>query len=292
MSIHHFKKLGRSRNSRNANLFPSNLFVGREQELQELKRGLKNAAAGQNSFFMIEGEPGIGKTRTAQELASYAREIDVCVLLARCYEDKGVPPYWPWIEAIRCYASKHDNRQLRHALGVGAGDIAEIVPEIRQVLPEIEKPVPLPPEEARFRLFDSIKTFIKRAAENKPVLLIIDNLQCADRSSLRILQILMQDLDTSRLMIVGSCRDTTIDRSHPLAETLAELSHHAHFRHIHLESFSQNEVMQFVEGAMGVEPPRDLVRAIHDRTDGNPLFVLEVIRLLIQEQQLQPDSSH
>ena len=134
--------------------------MGRRLELQELEQGLDRATLGRSCIFIIDGEPGIGKTRLAQELASYATEKDAHVLWARCYEDKGVPPYWPWIEAIRCYVGNHDKNLLRDALGVGAGDIAEIVPEIRRALQDIEKPPPLEADEARFRLFDSITAFI------------------------------------------------------------------------------------------------------------------------------------
>ena len=146
-----------------------------------------------------------GKTRLAQELGYYAREIDVNVLWGRCYEDSGVPPYWPWIEIVRGYLDTHGNSELRQVLGSGAGDLAEIVPEIREMLPDIPVPEKLEQEEARFRLFDSIRAFIKRAAVQRPILLILDNLHCADRSSLRLLEILAQDVGQCPFLVVGSC---------------------------------------------------------------------------------------
>ena len=236
----------RSPKSRIQDLLPNDLFVGRRQELRKLTVGLEKAITGQSWLFLIEGEAGIGKTRLAQELAGHARKHNVSVLWGRCYEDQGVPPYWPWIEAIRSYVSKHDRKQLQHELGAGAGDIAEIVPEVREILPDAEAPVSLEPMEARFRLFDSIKAFIKRASNNQPLLLILDNLHCADRSSLRLLEIMAQELSEMRLMIVFTYRNIKLSRLHPLAETLGELSRHPHFQHLYLENLTLHDVEQFV----------------------------------------------
>ena len=140
--------------------------------------------SGQGRLVMLGGEPGIGKTRTAQELAALAEARGAQVLCGRCYEEEGAPPYWPWVQIMRNYVQQAGAELLTAEMGPGAADIAEIVLEIKGKLPDLETPPALEPEQARFRLFDSITTFLKNAAQSKPLMLVLDALHWADRSSL------------------------------------------------------------------------------------------------------------
>ena len=137
-----------------SDVMSSGAFVGRRQELADLKAALEESLAGRGRLVMLAGEPGIGKTRTAQELASYAATRGTQVLWGRCYEEEGAPPYWPWVQPIRSYVQQRDAERLQSEMGPGAADIAEIVPEIRRKLTDLEPPPSLQPEQARFRLFD------------------------------------------------------------------------------------------------------------------------------------------
>ena len=133
------------------------VFVGRHREMDDLKAALEDSLSGRGRMVTLVGEPGIGKTRTAEELATYATRQGAKVLWGRCYEDVGAPPYWPWVQAIRSYVRERDPEQLRSEMGAGVADIAEIVSDVRERLPDIERPPPLDePEQERFRLFDSI----------------------------------------------------------------------------------------------------------------------------------------
>ena len=87
---------------------------------------------------MLVGEPGIGKTRTAEELASYALQQDACVLWGRCHEQQGMPPYWPWVQLIRTYVRDRDTEKMRAEMGAGVGDIAELVPDVKERLPNVQ----------------------------------------------------------------------------------------------------------------------------------------------------------
>ena len=127
-------------------------FVGRQREMGELRAALEDALSGHGRLVMLAGEPGIGKTRTAQELASLAETGGAQVLWGRCHEERGAPPYWPWIQAIRDYVQQKDPEQLRSLLGSGAADMAELISEVRIKLPDLEPPPTLEPEQARFRL--------------------------------------------------------------------------------------------------------------------------------------------
>ena len=156
------------------------MFVGRQQEMAELRSALDDALSGKGRLVMLVGEPGIGKTRTAQELSDEALTRGAQVLWGRCYEEEGALPYWPWVESVRYWVEQRKPDQLRLAMGPGAADIAEIIPQVRQKLPDLEPPPPLAPEAARFRLFDSIAGYLKNAARSQPLVLVLDDLHWAE----------------------------------------------------------------------------------------------------------------
>ena len=189
--------------------------------MAELTSTLEEALSGQGRLVMLVGEPGIGKTRTTQELASYAESRGAQVFWGRCYEDEGTPPYWPWVQTMRSYVQQASREQLTAEIGSGAAAIAEIVPEILGKLPGLETPPALDPEAARFHLFGSIATFLKNAAQNQPLMLVLDDLHWADRSSLLLLESLARELGEARILLVGCYRDTDLSRHHILTETLA-----------------------------------------------------------------------
>ena len=159
-------------------------FVGRQREMGELKVALEDAMSGRGRLVMLVGEPGIGKTRTAQELGAHAESQGGLVLWGRCYEEEGAPSYWPWLQPLRSYIQQQTLEQLQLEMGPGASDIAEIIPDLRHKLTDLETPPALEPEQARFRLFNSITTFLKNAAQSQPLMLVLDDLHWADRSSL------------------------------------------------------------------------------------------------------------
>ena len=267
------------------------VFVGRQREMGDLKAALEDALSGRGRLVTLVGEPGIGKTRTAQELATYAGLRGAQVLWGRCYEEQGVPPYWPWVQAIRSYVRDREPERLRSEMGSGASDIAEIVSEVRERLPDVQLPTVLQPEQARFRLFDSITTFMKTASRTQPIVLMLDDLHWADKPSLLLLEFLARELAGARLLIVGTYRDVELSRQHPLAETLGELNRSAAggLQRVLLRGLALEDIARFIEIAAGITPPQGLVSAVHTQTEGNPLFVTEVVRLLVQEKELTPD---
>ena len=204
----------------------------------ELKVALDDALSAQGRLVLLVGEPGIGKTRNAQESASFAETRGTQVLWGRCYEEEGAPPYWPWLQLLRSYIQRQTPEQLLAVMGPGAADIAEVLPQLRAKLPELEPPPTLEPEQARFRLFDSITTFLKNAVQSQPLMLVLDDLHWADKSSLLLLEFLARELGGSRLLLVGCYRDTEISRQHTLMETLARLSREPVFRRQMLRGLS------------------------------------------------------
>ncbi|MSQ15521.1 MAG: hypothetical protein EXR50_06630 [Dehalococcoidia bacterium] len=263
------------------------VFVGRQKEMDELKAALEDALSGRGRLVTLVGEPGIGKTRTAQELATYAGLRGAQVLWGRSYEAQGVPPYWPWVQAIRSYVRERDPERLSSEMGSGAGDIAEIVSDVRERLPGLRpSPPPEGADEARFRLFDAIATFLKSASRSQPLVIILDDLHWADKPSLALLEFVARELAGARLLLVGTYRDMELSRQHPLAQTLGELARERMFQKVLLRGLTRDDVERFIELATGVKPPAGLVDAVLTQTEGNPFFVSEVVRLLVQEGEL------
>ena len=266
------------------------VFVGREKEMDELRAGLEDALSGRGRLLMLVGEPGIGKTRTSEEFATYAGLRNAQVLWGRCYEGEGAPAYWPWVQVVRSYVHDRDPKELMSEMGPGAADIAQVVSEVRERLPGLPTPPALEPEQARFRLFDSITTFLKNASNGQPVVLILDDLHWADKPSLLLLQFLARELRGARLMVLATYRDVELRRQHPLSQTLAELSREGLSQRILLRGLTERDVARFIEITAGIEPPEALVEAVYRETEGNPFFVNEVVRLLVADGRLErPD---
>ncbi|MGH8683550.1 MAG: helix-turn-helix transcriptional regulator [Burkholderiales bacterium] len=270
----------------------ADVFVGRERELAVLGAALEQTLGGQGQIVVLAGEPGIGKTRTAQMLARYAESCDVRVLWGRCYEEPGAPPYWPWLQVIRAYAETQDDERLRAILGPAASDLADMVPELAQHLPELPSaPRSADATQARFRLFDAIAGFWKRAATDTAHLLILDNLHWADTPSLRLLEFLAPEVGGNRLLVLGTYRDIELSRHHPLSNTLGELARDPRFQRVRLTGLSLGETSRFMAAASGRALPGDLLAAVHSQTEGNPLFLAEITRFLIQEGVLDAGAS-
>jgi DNA-binding CsgD family transcriptional regulator/tetratricopeptide (TPR) repeat protein len=260
------------------------VFVGRRHEIEALCTALDAVCAGAGRLVLLAGEPGIGKTRTAEELTAHAIANDARIVWGRCHEEAGAPPYWPWVQILRAASLTRDAGELRHDLDAGAGDIADIVPEIRLRLPDLDPPAALSdPSETRFRLFRSIARFLINASRRQSLVLVLDDLHWADIPSLRLLEFVAQEMADSRLLVVGTYRETELSRQHRLSDTLGALTRVKHTIRLHLAGLSADDVRRFVTSAAGMVPPAWLASAIHSQTEGNPLFVREVVRFLAQQ---------
>jgi AAA ATPase domain len=271
---------------------PRGIFVGRQREMATLRASLEEALAGRGGLVMLVGEPGIGKTRTAQQLAMQAAQRGAQVLWGRCEEEAGAPPFWPWVQALRAFVQAHDTATLCAEMGASAANIADIIPEVRERCSDLLPPPRIEdPAQARFRLFDAIRSFLHQAARRHPVVLILDNLHWADTPSLRLLAFLAPELESGQVLVVGSYRDGELSRQHPLSNTLGELTRQPRFQRLRLHGLSHEDVGRFLEGVVGRAPAPELVAALHGQTEGNPLFLTEIVRFLVQEGVLTPESA-
>ena len=259
-------------------------FIGRARELGIVQAAVQEALAGRGRTVLLSGEPGIGKTRLATELGAYADRQRAQVLLGRCHEGEGAPPFWPWIQIVRGYVAGCEADTLCAEMGAGAADIAQVMPEVRERLPQLPTTAGLDSEQARFRFFDSLTTFLKTAARRQPLVLIFDDLHWADTPSLLLLQFVAREIADAPVLIVGTYRDLALGREHPLSQTIGDLVRTPGSQSVHLQGLSKADVSQFLTG-IGLRPSAALVAAVHRGTEGNPFFLTEVVHLLETDAQ-------
>jgi DNA-binding SARP family transcriptional activator len=272
-------------------LEPRGAFVGRERELAELVEGLDDAFAGRGRLCLLVGEPGIGKSRLGEELIAHARARRARVLVGRCWEAGGAPAYWPWVQSLRPYLRETDAARLRSQLREGAAEVAQLLPELRDLLADLPPAPPVESEGARFRLFDSMTAFLKSVAAARPLVLVLDDLHAADEPSLLLLRFVARELGDSRLLIVGAYRDVDPTLTDPLTTTLPELAREPVTRTLALVGLGKADVARFIELAAPGAPATELAAAVHAETEGNPLFVGEIVRLLAAERRLGEPAS-
>jgi DNA-binding SARP family transcriptional activator len=266
------------------------IFVGRVNELADATAALDDALAGRGGLILLVGEPGIGKSRLSEELMRTARARGALTLVGRCWEAGGAPAYWPWVQSLRSYIRSSPPARLREELGSWAGELAQLLPELRELFPDVPEPPPINAESARFRLFEAVSTLIRNAGSRQALVLVLDDLHAADEPSLLLLRFLGRELDGSRVLVLAASRNIDPSPSDPLTAALTELAREPVTRTMLLRGLEAEDVRRFLELTTGEGPDESLVAAIHEETEGNPLFVGEIVRLLSAEGSLTGDS--
>src|SRR5262249_8726843 len=169
----------------------------------------------------------------------------------------------------------------------GAPLAGQIVAEVAEMLPEVRPPPPMGAAAARFRLFDAVAALLRNAGGGQPLMLVLDDLHAADAPSILLLRFVARELGEARVVVLGAYRDIELDRGHPLAVALAELSREPAPRHVALSGLDEAGVARLIQEVTGVMPREGVVAAVHRDTEGNPLFVGEVARLLAAEGRLE-----
>jgi tetratricopeptide (TPR) repeat protein len=262
------------------------VFVGREPELRQLQAAFDAATSGQGSLTMVVGEPGIGKTALCEQLATYVSLRNGRALVGHCYEEGPFSlPYLAFVEALRTYAQARDVSELKKELGTGGADVARIVSEVRERL-KIQPRPKGDPEEERYRLLQAVTDFLGNAAVAQPLLLVVEDLHSADQGTLEMLGHIARNLAGKRVLLLGTYRDIEVDRTHPLSAALAELRRLPSFGRVLLRGLNADEVRRMLVGITGQEVPWGLAEAVHRQTEGNPLFVQEVVRYLAEDKAI------
>ncbi len=267
------------------------VFVGREKELERLRTAFDEAFAGHGGLVMLVGEPGIGKTRTTQELETYARMRGAQVLWGRTHESGGAPPYWPWLQAGNQWVASAGGAAGNLQLSPDTlGELSRIFPFLRQQPNFIEPRAESDPAVAQFRLFAAYATFLHAVAGQSPLVIALDDLHWADKPTLLLLQHISREVSRSRILIVGNYRDTDITRQSALTETLAVVKREGDFERIVLRGLSRDEVDGYIRAKANIEPRREVVDRIFEETEGNAFFLSEVVNLMAEEGTLTKES--
>ncbi len=263
-------------------------FVARQDEHESLEMAWKDVVTGNRRLVFVTGEPGVGKTRLTAELAQLAHGQGGIVLWGGCDEDLGIP-FQPLAEAFGHYAHSVTIDTLRAALGPLGGELTRLVPDLTSLVPGLEVSEIDDADAERRRLADALADLVARVSAAHPVLLVLDDLHWAGKPTLVLLRQLMRSPRPMRLLVVGTYRDTDLDRRHPLAETLADLRRAGTVDRVALVGLTIEGVVSLMESAAGHsldEPARTLAAAIHRETEGNPFFVREVLFHLVESGSL------
>ena len=258
------------------------IFVGRDPEMDRLRQLWKEAAGGELRVAFVAGEPGIGKTRLAAELARALHDEGAAVLAGRCDEDLGVP-YQPFVEALRHYVDHVAD--LSDRLGRYRGELVRLVPELTDRVPGLPAPLRSDPETERYRLFEAVADWLTAASNEAPLLLVLDDLQWAAKPTLMLLRHVVRAAGAGRILMLGTYRDTELIEGHPLLEVVPDLRRQGGVERLSLTGLDDAGVAAVVEQASGRvldESGLALARAVYEETDGNPFFLREVLRHLAE----------
>ncbi len=262
-------------------------LINRVAEMQVLREAADRAASGQGGVVFLYGEAGIGKTRLARELGAYARSKGMQVLSGRCpalFRMDGVPPYVLWEEVIKDYLEICTPEQLYRVIGSYPIEVSKLAPQLKQKLRTFPQSFPLSPEHSRDRLFEAVTQFITNISKEAPLLVILDDLQWTDQSSLLLMHYLARGVYKESLLILGAYRDTYVDDQHPLYPVLTELNRERLLQSVSMKRMSFDDVMEMIKRILEQDDvPREFCRLVYEKTRGNPFFVEEVMKSLKED---------
>jgi len=258
-------------------------MVGRGAVLDQLASEMEKAASGELRIALLTGEGGLGKTRLAAEFAR--RCEDTTVLYGRC-EPEDVRPFGIWIGLLRSALRQTPDDELAEVIGPDGPTLVRLLPELVKRL-DISGPEPATDVESeRHALFGAVLRLIGRLSTTRPMLIILDDLQWADRSTLRLLRQLAGDDPPKGVLALGMYRDTEVAPGSPLLETVAELKRNRPSSRIALEALDTEEIRELVGSRVG----GDVADSLRDSTGGNPFFIGQVVQHMEESGETVPSS--
>jgi hypothetical protein len=224
-------------------------------------------------LLLIRGEPGIGKSRLATAFVEHSAAAGARVAWGRAWEVGGAPAYWPWIEAFRSVWQQASNDERDALPRSRLAELAQIDAELAAQAGDIGVPPQLEPQQARFRLFDAASAAIAHFSTRAPLVIVLDDLHAADAASVEMLQFVARKVRTTRAIVVATYRDSEARSRPEIADAIARLGRDG--KSIALQRLGETAVSEWV----AQEGRPELASAVFARSEGNPLFVVELLRL-------------
>lgn len=255
-----------------ANGFDPDAFVGRDAELADLDTMVAALGKGIGSTVLISGEPGIGKTRLAGELARQAAAQDCVVAWGRAWEAGGAPAFWPWTRALQeLFSAVPDD--VAAEIRAGAHGRLDSVLGGAGMQPSTAAEA----MDERFALFEAVASALRAAASHRPITIVLDDLHAADESTLRLLQFVARDIRSAPVLLIGTYRDVEASGLAKTAPLLAEIARDG--RHLRLFGMDESELGALAAKRLGGRPAAQFVSTLTEATGGNPFFAEELLRL-------------
>jgi len=266
----------------------STVCIGRDRELAQVWEQLGIALRSRARAVVVTGDPGIGKTRLLTEVAARAAHAGLTVLQGSASEAAGMPPYLPFLEALGHYIRTTPTEVLREHVGADATILTSLFPELGARLETLPAAYTLPADQARLRLYQAIGAFLAAMAAEDGLVLIFDDLQWADSSSLDLIAHIVRHQPAARFLLLLACRVGDIALNPTLERTLAELNHLRALTTLALAPLVEAEIAALATAYLSgpVEPATS--RLLHTHSEGNPFFAEELLRAWVESGALVP----
>ena len=259
-------------------------FVAREGELEQAKTVWSKAAGGRGQTLLISGEPGIGKTRLVRELTTHVELSGGKALIGECYSEGGAP-YAPFAQIIR--TGLRGSSQNGFAVpDFVMDDLLTMAPELRPYYSEVEPNPPLEPDAEQQRLFENVVSFCNELAEHSPVMIVIDDAHWGDSGSLSMLRHLARRTRNQRILLVATYREVDLDVARPFHEILLDINKARLATRLKLERMTKEQTRDLLAAILEDEITQEFLDGIYKETEGNPFFVEEVCKTLVEEGKL------
>ena len=268
--------------------------VGRETEIQTVTTAFKRVAGGEGrEVLLVSGEAGLGKTTLVAEAARVASDTGACVLFGHCEEDLAAP-YQLFAEALGHYVTHAPEEQLRAHVAAHGSELSRLIPTLASRIRELPPSKATDSDTERFLVFAAVVGLLGTMSQEQPVVLVLDDLQWADKASLLLFRHLAAAEQAMRVLILGTYRDSELSQTHPLTDALAALHRQSGVSRIELAGLDDSGVVALVEAAAGQSLDAagiGLAHAVYRETDGNPFFVSEVLRHLSETGAIYQDTT-